>query len=144
MNLAHDLLSFAGVLLATIAGGVFVLLAIANLWASDEACQPAPDPDPKKKPEPAAPPAAAPGPTTNPVELVGWRFHQTRPDVQIQASLSPPLSTRREALPEAEPAGCWYSSAWRPVCTDPQTPCWMKRFLLRLLCGVRWIPYHNP
>jgi hypothetical protein len=132
MTLAHDLLRFAGPVLLVFSAGMFVLLAIANLWASDEACQPAPDPDPKKKPEPAPPPAAAPGPTSNPVD-VGWQFHDTRPGVQIQASLSPPLSTRGSV------AGYWYGQQSRS-----KRPCWFHRLCWRLLFGVRWIPYNQP
>jgi len=143
MTLAHDLLSFAGVLLATIAGGVFVLMAVAKLWDSDEACQPAPDPDPKKKPVPAPPTAAAtPGPTSNPVD-VGWQFHDTRPDVRIEASLSPPLSTREQPWREYCPAGYWHAEGF-VLGTTPTRPGLCKRLVWRVVFGLRWQPISFP
>jgi hypothetical protein len=140
MTVANAILSFAGVLLATTAGGVFVLLAIANLWASDEACQPAPDPDPKKKkPEPAAAPAAAPGRVSNPADPdvppdVGYRW----PGYGTET-----LSTREQPAREYWPAGYWHSDGFVFGSTATR-PSWLKRMVWRLVFGLRWNAFSFP
>ena len=138
MTLAHDLLSFAGVLLATIGAGIFVLLAIANLWASDEACQPAPDPDPKKKPATAPPPAAAPGRVSNPAD----------PDVPPDVGIRWPgygtdsLSTRAPGR-EYCPVGYWHAEGF-VLGTTPTRPGLLRRLVWRVAFGLRWQPIRFP